>query len=99
MFEGGRAAEIPFELLRVQSPSAEVQGHAGRKTLQPGKRRVGVTGAEPVGAYAVRIIFDDGHNSGLFTWDYLAKLGDDPQGQLAAYNAELAAAGLSRDPV
>lgn len=98
-FDDGGAAQIPFELLRVESPSAEVQGHgAAGKRLVAGKRRVGVARAEPVGNYAVRITFDDGHDSGLFTWDYLARLGRDGDQMLSDYAARLAEAGLSRDP-
>jgi len=76
-FDDGTAFVIPFETLRVESPSAEVQGHGpGQKKHVTGKQDVGVTKAEPVGRYAVRITFDDGHDSGLFTWDYLYALGE-----------------------
>ncbi|MAC89443.1 MULTISPECIES: DUF971 domain-containing protein [Maricaulis] len=76
-FDDGQAFEIPFETLRVESPSAEVQGHGpGEKKVVTGKKNVGVRAAEPVGRYAVRILFDDGHDSGLFTWDYLYALGE-----------------------
>jgi DUF971 family protein len=75
-FDDGAAFVIPFELLRTESPSAEVQGHGpGQKVTVTGKENVAITGAEPVGRYAVRLIFDDGHDSGLFTWDYLHTLG------------------------
>jgi len=68
--------ELPFEYLRVYSPSAEVRGHGpGQETLQLGKHEVGVKAVEPVGRYAVRIVFDDGHDSGLYTWGYLRELG------------------------
>jgi DUF971 family protein len=73
-FEDGAAVEIPFERLRVESPSAEVQGH-GNKRVVTGKANVGVIDAKPVGRYAVRIIFDDGHDTGIFSWDYLRQLG------------------------
>ncbi|MCG8443311.1 MAG: DUF971 domain-containing protein [Caulobacterales bacterium] len=97
--DDGSEAVIPFELLRVESPSAEVQGHGpSGKKLVPGKRGVGVAGAEPVGNYAVRILFDDGHDTGLFTWDYLAALAADSQARLEAYERRLTEAGLSRDP-
>lgn len=77
LFDDGHAFEIPFETLRVESPSAEVQGHGpGQKQAVTGKQNVGVKAAEPVGRYAVRILFDDGHDSGLFTWDYLYALGE-----------------------
>ncbi|MHA6287930.1 gamma-butyrobetaine hydroxylase family protein [Maricaulis sp. CAU 1757] len=76
-FEDGRAFAIPFETLRTESPSAEVQGHnPGEKRTITGKQDVQVTAAEPVGRYAVRLVFDDGHDSGLFTWDYLYALGE-----------------------
>ena len=73
-FDDGAAFDIPFELLRVESPSAEVQGH-GNKRVVTGKADVGVVDAKPVGRYAVRIIFDDGHDTGIFSWDYLRSLG------------------------
>ncbi|MCU0881699.1 MAG: gamma-butyrobetaine hydroxylase-like domain-containing protein [Hyphomonadaceae bacterium] len=75
-FDDGARFAIPFELLRVESPSAEVQGHsAAQKITLTGKERVGVLRTEPVGRYAVRIIFDDGHNSGLYTWPWIYRLG------------------------
>jgi DUF971 family protein len=97
-FDDGARFQIPFELMRVYSPSAEVMGHGpGQETLQTGKREVQMLGLEPVGHYAVRPVFSDGHDSGLFTWDYLYRLGRD-QGQLwADYEARLAAAGVTRD--
>lgn len=76
-FDDGSAVRIPFETLRVESPSAEVQGHAPhQKKTVTGKANVLVTGAEPVGRYAVRLTFDDGHDSGIYSWDYLRALGD-----------------------
>lgn len=76
-FDDGAAFAIPFETLRVESPSAEVQGHGpGEKKTITGKQDVLVTAAEPVGRYAVRLTFDDGHDSGIFTWDYLYALGE-----------------------
>lgn len=75
-FDDGERHELPFEYLRVYSPSAEVLGHGpGQETLQLGKHEVGVKAVEPVGNYAVRIVFDDGHDSGLYTWGYLQELG------------------------
>jgi DUF971 family protein len=98
-FEDGQTVALPAELLRVESPSAEVQGHApGEKTLVAGRRHVGIIGVEPVGHYAVRLTFDDLHDTGLYTWDYLYALGQDQDRIWAEYLAALAAAGLSRDP-
>lgn len=96
-FEGGDAFSIPFELLRVESPSAEVQGHhASQRKLVPGKSKVGITEAEAVGRYAVRLKFDDGHSSGIFSWDYLYELGENADAMMADYAARLKQAGLSR---
>jgi DUF971 family protein len=89
-FDDGARFEIPFELLRVESPSAEVQGHsAGQKQIVRGKADVEVTRTEPVGRYGVRIVFDDGHSSGLFTWGWLYRLGRDQEALLEAYRARL----------
>lgn len=89
-FDDGAAFDIPYELLRIESPSAEVQGHsAAAKQLVRGKAHVGVTGAEPVGRYAVRITFDDGHSSGIYTWDWLYRLGRDRDALLADYRTRL----------
>jgi len=91
--------ELPAEFLRVESPSAEVQGHNPKeKKTVPGKRNVRITGAEPVGNYAVRLIFSDGHSSGLFTWETFADLGRNRQERWNSYLANLAELGLSRDP-
>jgi DUF971 family protein len=96
-FDNGQRVDIPAELLRVESPSAEVQGHgAGGKTLVTGKRDVTIDSVEPVGNYAIRIGFDDGHATGLFTWRYLYKLGTESEALMAAYSAALEAQGLSR---
>jgi DUF971 family protein len=97
-FDDGSAYELPAEMLRVLSPSAEVQGHSPeqRKTV-PGMRNVAIRAVEPVGNYAVRLLFSDGHSTGIFTWDYLAKLGRERESLWAAYLGELAAKGLSRD--
>lgn len=96
-FEGGERYELPAELLRVYSPSAEVQGHspAEKKTVA-GKRGVGISDLEPVGNYAVRIIFDDGHSTGIYTWHYLHDLGRRQIELMRDYEAELAQKGLSR---
>jgi DUF971 family protein len=97
-FDDGAHFDIPFELLRVESPSAEVRGHrTSDKKLVAGKRGVGLTNAEPVGRYAVRLIFDDGHDSGLYTWDLLYDLGANGAKKLDAYLAALKQAGLSRE--
>ncbi|MFP5392045.1 MAG: gamma-butyrobetaine hydroxylase-like domain-containing protein [Gammaproteobacteria bacterium] len=97
-FDDGSAFSIPFELLRVYSPSAEVRGHgAGQEILQLGKREVGITDIEQVGNYAVKPTFSDGHNTGLYTWDYLYKLGREQQTLWAEYVAKLHAAGFDGD--
>ena len=97
-FSDGARFRIPFELMRVYSPSAEVQGHGpGQEVLQTGKRDVTVVGLEPVGHYAVKPTFSDGHDSGLFTWEYLYELGRDGQALWAAYTQRLAEAGVDRD--
>lgn len=97
-FEGGERFHLPAEYLRVESPSAEVQGHgAGQKTTVPGKRNVGIVGLEPVGNYAVRLIFSDGHDSGLYTWETLYRLGREHDAIWAEYLAALEAKGLKRD--
>ncbi|APH53476.1 Hypothetical protein GbCGDNIH9_0253 [Granulibacter bethesdensis] len=96
-FEDGTAYSLPAEYLRVESPSAEVQGHtpAERRTVS-GKRHVGMRGLEPVGHYAVRIIFDDGHDTGIYTWDYLRRLGREQTERWAAYLHRLADKKLTR---
>ena len=97
-FDDGAAFRIPFELMRVYSPSAEVQGHGpGQETLQTGKRDVVIAAIEPVGHYAVKPTFSDGHDTGLFTWDYLYRLGSQQDELFAQYLERLAAAGLDRD--
>ena len=97
-FDDGLTFRIPFELMRVYSPSAEVQGHGpGQETLQTGKREVVITDIDPVGHYAVKPTFSDGHDSGLFTWDYLYRLGSEQDALFAQYLERLAAAGLDRD--
>ena len=97
-FDDGARFRLPFELLRVLSPSAEVQGHGpGQETLQTGKRDVTLTGLEPVGNYAVQPAFSDGHDSGIFTWDYLYFLGSQQDQLWADYEQRLRAAGVDRD--
>ena len=105
--DGGRTLSVAYadatfdlsaEYLRVTSPSAEVQGHtAAEKRTVGGKRRVVITAVEPVGHYAVKLVFDDGHDSGLFTWDYLHELGSDHGAKWAHYLGELDAKRMSRD--
>ena len=97
-FSDGATFRIPFELMRVYSPSAEVQGHGpGQEVLQTGKRNVALVNLEPVGNYAVKPTFSDGHDSGIFTWDYLYELGQKQDALWAQYTARLAAAGADRD--
>jgi DUF971 family protein len=97
-FSDGKTFRIPFELMRVYSPSAEVQGHGpGQETLQTGKREVTVVEIEPVGNYAVKPTFSDGHDTGLFTWEYLYFLGAQEQELWADYDKRLQAAGVQRD--
>ena len=99
-FDDGTAFDLPAEYLRVTSPSAEVQGHSPseRKTV-PGKRQVQIIGVEPVGNYAVKLRFDDMHDTGIYGWDYLHELGARQAEKWQNYLAELDAKGLSRDPV
>jgi DUF971 family protein len=98
-FDDGRRFELPCEYLRVNSPSAEVQGHGpDQRVLQTGKRGVNITAIDPVGHYAVRLVFDDGHDTGLYTWERLHDLGTNRERYWQAYLDELAAAGASRDP-
>ena len=98
-FDDGSRFALPFEFLRVHSPSAEVKGHGpGQETLVLGKQSVGIRDVEAIGQYAVRLVFDDGHGSGLYTWTYLHELGRDQETVWAEYLKALAAKGLSRDP-
>ena len=99
-FDDGAAFDLPAEYLRVTSPSAEVQGHSPseRKTV-PGKRNVEIIGVEPVGNYAVKLRFDDMHDTGIYGWTYLYELGTRQSERWQDYLAELDAKGLSRDPV
>ena len=98
-FDDGAAFDLPAEYLRVMSPSAEVQGHSPseRKTV-PGKRDVAIINIEPVGNYAVKLIFDDLHDTGIFGWDYLFELGVKHEERWRNYLGELDARGLTRDP-
>lgn len=97
-FSDGANFRIPFELMRIYSPSAEVQGHGpGQETLQTGKRNVTLTGLEPVGNYAVQPGFSDGHDTGIFTWDYLYFLGSQQDTLWQEYAQKLQAAGVDRD--
>jgi len=97
-FSDGSEFRIPFELMRIYSPSAEVQGHGpGQEVLQTGKRQVDLAGLEPVGNYAVQPTFSDGHDSGIFSWDYLYFLGSQQDKLWADYTERLASAGVDRD--
>ena len=93
-FDDGSRYELPFEYLRVFSPSAEVKGHGpGEEVLQTGKENVSVLAVEPVGAYAVKLVFSDGHNTGLYTWSYLHELGAERETKWAGYLERLRKAG------
>lgn len=98
-FEDGLSVQLSHELLRVYSPSAEVRGHgAGQEVLQFGKQDVTLNDIQPVGNYAVKLVFSDGHDSGLYSWDYLYELARNHQALWDEYLQRLAAAGASRDP-
>jgi DUF971 family protein len=97
-FADGQVFKLPCELLRVYSPSAEVRGHGpGQEVLQAGKRDVGIDAVEPVGTYAVKLVFSDGHDTGLYTWSYLHELGSKQDELWQAYLERLQRAGASRD--
>jgi DUF971 family protein len=97
-FSDGRVFRLPYEFLRVYSPSAEVRGHGpGQEVLQTGKRTVEIAALEPVGSYAVQPSFSDGHSTGIYSWDYLYYLGENQERMWAEYLAKLEAAGASRD--
>ena len=97
-FDDGARFELPAELLRVESPSAEVQGHgAGQKKTIAGRRHVAIVGVEPVGNYAVKLVFDDTHDTGIYSWNYLYELGTRQAEIWQAYLDRLAAEGKSRD--
>ena len=98
-FDDGVTYALPAEYLRVESPSAEVQGHGpGQKQIVSGRQQVAIVGIEPVGHYAVRLLFDDKHDSGIYSWAYLAELGQQHDHRWATYLDELASRGLSRQP-
>jgi len=100
VFENGRRFELPYEYLRVYSPSAEVRGHGpGQEVLQVGKQNVNITAIEPVGAYGVRLVFTDGHDTGLYSWDYLQQLGLNQDQLWHDYLARLEKAGASREDI
>jgi DUF971 family protein len=97
-FADGKIFRLPYEFLRVYSPSAEVRGHGpGQEVLQTGKQAVEITALEPVGSYAVQPAFSDGHSTGIFSWDYLYHLGQNQEKMWQEYLAKLKAAGASRD--
>ena len=96
-YDDGTRFALPAEYLRVESPSAEVQGHgAGQKQIVAGKATVGIARVEPVGNYAVRLVFDDGHDTGIYSWTYLHQLGREYDSRWMRYLEDLAKAGLSR---
>ena len=98
-FDDGRSFTLPVEYLRVFSPSAEVRGHGpGQEVLQVGKREVNIDAIEPVGVYAVKLVFSDGHDTGIYSWDYLYDLGEKREANWRSYLARLEAAGKMRDP-
>jgi DUF971 family protein len=98
-FDDGRSFRLPAEYLRVESPSAEVQGHGpGQKQLVAGRAHVGILRVEPVGNYAIRIVFDDLHDTGIYSWSYLHQLGCEQEQRWRDYLAALERQGLSREP-
>jgi DUF971 family protein len=98
-FDDGARFKLPCEYLRVYSPSAEVRGHGpGQEVLQVGKENVNITAIEPVGHYAVKLYFDDGHNTGIYSWDWLYRLGAEYETRWRDYLAQLAKAGHQRHP-
>ena len=98
-FDDGRKFALPVEYLRVFSPSAEVRGHGpGQEVLQEGKSAVGIEAVEPVGVYAVKFVFSDGHDTGIYSWDYLHELGVKQESNWKSYLARLQLAGKSREP-
>ena len=98
-YDDGRSFKLPFEFMRVHSPSAEVRGHGpGQGTLQAGKRDVTITGLQPIGHYALQPQFSDGHSSGIYSWEYLYDLGVNQERLWSEYLAQVEAAGASRDP-
>ncbi|HUN38872.1 MAG TPA: DUF971 domain-containing protein [Acetobacteraceae bacterium] len=98
-FDDGSQFSLPAEYLRVESPSAEVQGHGpGQKQIVAGRRHVGIKAVEPVGNYAVRLIFDDLHDTGIYSWDYLHQLGLEQEARWQSYLDALRGGGMRRDP-
>ena len=98
-FDDGRSFRLPYEFLRVYSPSAEVRGHGpGQEVLQTGKRLVEIRSLEPVGSYAVQPLFSDGHSTGIYSWEYLYELGAHQEQLWTQYLERLKAAGAARDP-
>lgn len=98
-FDDGSRYSLPYEFLRVYSPSAEVRGHGpGQEVLQVGKQGVSITEAEPVGSYALKLAFDDGHDTGLYSWDYLYELGKYQDAMWHEYLSRMEEAGASREP-
>ncbi|OIP18497.1 MAG: 1-(5-phosphoribosyl)-5-((5-phosphoribosylamino)methylideneamino)imidazole-4-carboxamide isomerase [Betaproteobacteria bacterium CG2_30_59_46] len=98
-FSDGQRFELPCEFLRVYSPSAEVRGHGpGQEVLQVGKKNVEITDVQPVGSYAVQLVFSDGHDSGLYSWDYLHDLGVNQEALWKKYLERMNEAGASREP-
>ncbi len=98
-FDDGKRFSFPAEFLRVESPSAEVQGHGpGQKTVVAGRRHVGILEVEPIGNYAIRIRFDDLHDTGIYSWPYLCRLGENQEALWHAYLDALREQGLSREP-
>jgi DUF971 family protein len=97
-YADGRSFRLPYEFLRVYSPSAEVRGHGpGQEVLQTGKREVDIRSLEPVGSYAVQPVFSDGHSTGIYSWEYLYELGQRQEALWSEYLAKLSVAGASRD--
>ena len=99
-YADGRRFELSYEFLRIYSPSAEVRGHGpGQEVLQVGKKNIEIKGIEPVGAYAVSLTFSDGHDTGIYSWDYLYELGENHAALWDRYLSRMAAAGASREPL
>lgn len=99
-FDNGTRCELPYEFLRVYSPSAEVRGHGpGQEVLQVGKKNVEIKGIEPVGSYAVQLVFSDGHDTGIYSWEYLYELGEHYDGLWNQYLSRMQEAGAAREPM
>jgi DUF971 family protein len=98
-FDDGKSFRLPYEFLRVHSPSAEVRGHGpGQEVLQVGKKEVDITRAEPVGSYAVQLCFSDGHETGIYSWDFLYQIGQEQEPMWRHYLERMEQAGASREP-